>query len=236
MASIRRATAAGLAVATAMGVGASGLTAAQAATYPPKTPTTCALTVINGTRINVTVGPPTGPGYTFQLERNDAGTWTRLPTVYTVSPPSYSRNVTLSSPGEYRAQCFGGPNNTDSTSPPRAVRETPPADVIVDNRDTYTPGQYETLVKGVKLPKKVQNKYMAPKYRVLCRPLKSSSAGEVTYCTYKVTKQGGLKVRVIGNRPVRVIAIITLRPKPKYRKKFDPIIKKEKWILRPKKK
>jgi hypothetical protein len=77
------------------------------------------------------------------------------------------------------------------------------------------------------------NKYGTLKYRVRCRPLQSSAAGEVSYCRTKVTKKGGVKVKVFGYRKVKVTVWITATPKPKYRGTWTRNSFKRTWILRP---
>lgn len=211
-----------------------------AADYPPKLPTQCAITALTNQRVRVTITPLDNPaGYRFQLQRRrDNGTWRTLPDVYRTRPPSQTRVVSVR-PGVYRAQCQGGSGYLNSTSRRVTVRTTPKPIINQPKRKpkTFVPGQTETLVKSAKLPKEDRDKYQKARYRVLCKPIKkkkkTSIAGEVSYCTYRVTKRGGLKVRVFGNQKVRVTAIVTVRPKPKYRKEYGVVTYRETWILRP---
>jgi len=95
--------------------------------------------------------------------------------------------------------------------------------------DVTCKGSTCTLVKKSKT-----NKYGKLKYRVHCRPLKSSAAGEVSYCRTSVSKKGAVKVHVKGYKKIRVTLWIVATPKPKYKDTWKANSWKRTWVLRPK--
>jgi hypothetical protein len=99
-----------------------------------------------------------------------------------------------------------------------------------------------TLVKPK--PKKVGNRVLIKKIKtkkssckivkpvVLCRPLKSSAAGEKAFCDTKVTKKGKIRVKTRGYDKVKVTVIVRSKPKKGYRDEYKPNTWRKSWILR----
>lgn len=241
--------AAAVAAVAAFGVLASGVQAAEAAgTYPPSPPPTtltptptgppvsCNARVLpSASSIVVAISPVDPQGSKFQLEKLVNGSWVAQDPVYVIMPPDTNKTVKVSA-GDYRVKCFGGTDTTSSDSEMKSVKKQPSSKVDTDKTttgNTYVPGQYSTLVKGIIIPPADRAKYMKPTYRVLCRPLRASAAGQTAYCRYRVTNGGALQVKVMGTVPVRVRTIIVVRPKPAYRKDYAPIIKRKSFVMRP---
>ena len=64
--------------------------------------------------------------------------------------------------------------------------------------------------------------------RVLCRPLKATAAGEVSFC--KVKRSGGIvRVKVLGSRPMKVTVIQTAPGTDRYK----PFVQRKSYIVRP---
>ena len=99
-----------------------------------------------------------------------------------------------------------------------------------------------TLVKPK--PKKVGNRVIVKKIKtkksscklvkpvVLCRPLKSSAAGEKAFCDTKVTKKGKIRVKTRGYDKVKVTVIVRAKPKKGFEDQWKPNTWRKKWILR----
>jgi uncharacterized repeat protein (TIGR01451 family)/fimbrial isopeptide formation D2 family protein len=122
--------------------------------------------------------------------------------------PSVLNTATVTSP-------FPDPNpdnNTDTDEVPveRAKQTVPP----------LPPG----LVKGGKTD---QGQKIRTKIR--CLPLKSSAAGEASYCKIKRTKNDVYKIRVIGDRPMRVVVTQFAKGTNDYK----PWKRVKRFILRP---
>jgi hypothetical protein len=64
---------------------------------------------------------------------------------------------------------------------------------------------------------------------VRCTPLKASAAGEASFCRVKRTKNGTIRVRIEGSRPVRV----TVRQFARGNAEFRPWTRVKRYIVRP---
>ena len=104
------------------------------------------------------------------------------------------------------------------------VRQVLPIDVVVDKN---CKGDKCTLVKKSKT-----NKKGTLKYKVRCRPVSSSAAGEVRYCRTKVGKNGAVSVTIKGYPQVKVTLWITAVPKPKYKDSWVRNTWKRTWVIR----
>ena len=119
-----------------------------------------------------------------------------------------------------------------------------PAEVTSPIPDTDPSNNKATDEVGVKRAKQTASK-LPPKPRVFparttdqgqkirtkvrCRTLKSSAAGEVSFCKITRKKNGTVKVKVIGNRPVRVFVI----QRAKATKNYKAFKRVKKYIVRP---
>ena len=65
--------------------------------------------------------------------------------------------------------------------------------------------------------------------KVRCRTLKSSTAGEVSYCKVRTSKNGTVRVKVVGSRPVKVI----VTQFAKGTKNYKPFKRVKTYIVRP---
>lgn len=65
--------------------------------------------------------------------------------------------------------------------------------------------------------------------KVRCRTLQSSAAGEASYCKVRRSKNGTIRVKVVGSRPVRVI----VTQFAKGTKDYEPFLRVRKYIVRP---
>ncbi len=117
------------------------------------------------------------------------------------------------------------------TPTPTPTPGKPRLPIITDTngRTTYKPGSFVSLVDSSRT-----RKQGTLKYRTRCRPMKASAAGEVSYCKVRVTKNGKVKVKVMGYTKVRVTVFIRAVPKPKYRDQWRANSWKRTWILKPK--
>lgn len=128
------------------------------------------------------------------------------------------------------------PTSTATPTPtPTTGRIVPEPTIETVKPAPYVPGRYQTLITEIVLPSDVADKYGQPSYSVSGGPVQPVAAGQVQYFIYKVTKRGGLKVKVYGKRAVRIRAVIVIRPKAKYRQSYAPIVKRYTWVLKPKK-
>jgi hypothetical protein len=104
------------------------------------------------------------------------------------------------------------------------VRRVLPINVVVDKN---CKGDTCTLVKKSKT-----NKKGTLKYRVRCRPVGSSAAGEVRYCRTRVGKNGAVSVTIKGYPKVKVTLWITAVPKPKYKDTWVRNTWKRTWVIK----
>lgn len=119
------------------------------------------------------------------------------------SPPPTSAPPTSAPPTS------APPTSAPPTTPvPPPAREPLPLAVKAVKQPKLKNNKFVTLVKSSKT-----NEAGVVKPRVLCRPIGSSAAGEVTFCRVQITRNGGVKVKVQGYKKVRVTVTIVARPK-----------------------
>lgn len=128
------------------------------------------------------------------------------------SPPPTSPPPTSASP-------------TVTPTPP--VRPQLPLIVRSNKKAKFTPGEFVPLVKSSRT-----NQDGVIKRRVLCRPLLTSAAGETSFCRVRVTRNGGVKVKVQGYKRVKVTVQMTARPKKGKATEWRSNRYRESWILR----
>jgi hypothetical protein len=64
--------------------------------------------------------------------------------------------------------------------------------------------------------------------RVLCRPVKATAAGEVSFCKVK-RSAGVVRIKVVGSRPMKVTVIQTAKGTDDYK----PFVQRKTYIVRP---
>ena len=107
------------------------------------------------------------------------------------------------------------PSNNTATDEVRVLRSVQTANKLPPNPKVFPAS---TTEQGQKIRTKVR-----------CRPLKSSAAGEVSFCKIRKSKKGTVRVKVVGTRPVLVIVTQFAKGTDDYR----PFKRVKKYRVRP---
>lgn len=119
------------------------------------------------------------------------------------------------------------PTSPTPTTPTPSPRKPLPLEVKSNAKKKITfTNKFVTLIKSSKT-----NNNGVVKRRVICRPVKPSAAGEVSFCRAVITRKGGIKVKVRGYGKVKVTVLMTARPKAGSRDEWKPTRYRRTWIL-----
>jgi hypothetical protein len=150
------------------------------------------------------------------------------PTGWTFNPPTYSpANGQATVTTKDQAVNVTVVNSVAQVSPVVSKKVCPITVTLVKPKPKKVGNR--VLVKKIKT-KKSSCKIVKPV--VLCRPLKSSAAGEKAFCDTKVTKKGKIRVKTRGYDKVKVTVIVRAKPKKGYRDEYKPNTWRKSWILR----
>ncbi len=150
------------------------------------------------------------------------------PTGWTFNPPTYSPangQATVTTKGQ--AVGVTVVNSVAQVSPVVSKKVCPITVTLVKPKPKKVGNR--VLVKKIKT-KKSSCKILKPV--VLCRPLKSSAAGEKAFCNTKVTKKGKIRVKTRGYDKVKVTVIVRAKPKKGFKDTWKPNTWRKSWILR----
>jgi hypothetical protein len=150
------------------------------------------------------------------------------PTGWTFNPPTYSpANGQATVTTKDQAVGVTVVNSVAQVSPVVSKKVCPITVTLVKPKPKKVGNR--VLVKKIKT-KKSSCKIVKPV--VLCRPLKSSAAGEKAFCDTKATKKGKIRVKTRGYDKVKVTVIVRSKPKKGYRDEYKPNTWRKSWILR----